>query len=199
MRTFLNAYRSWSVLAFCGAVALSAALALQGDERHRGHDDDRFDENDESRIRRGFEIVPVELNLGRRNRALVGLGSYLVNAQFGCSDCHTWPQFAPGGSPFLGQPEQINVAGYLGGGRAFGPIVSNNLTPDPDSGLPGDMTFAEFEIVMRTGIDRDHSFPPVPSPDNDLLQVMPWPVFRNITDRDMRALYEYLRAIPSVP
>jgi hypothetical protein len=31
------------------------------------------------------------------------------------------------------------------------------------------------------------------------LQVMPWPVFRNITDRDMRALYEYLRAIPSVP
>jgi hypothetical protein len=52
---------------------------------------------------------------------------------------------------------------------------------------------------MRTGVDRDHSFPPVPSPDNDLLQVMPWPVFRNITDRDMRALYEYLSAIPSVP
>jgi hypothetical protein len=61
------------------------------------------------------------------------------------------------------------------------------------------MTFNEFDLVMRTGIDRDHSLPPVPSPDNDLLQVMPWPVFRNLTDRDMRALYEYLSAIPSVP
>ena len=93
----------------------------------------------------------------------------------------------------------INAEGYLAGGRPFGPIISNNITPDPVSGLPGGMTFEEFDFVMRTGVDRDHSFPPVPSPDNDLMQVMPWPVFRNITDLDMRALYEYLRAIPSAP
>jgi hypothetical protein len=31
-----------------------------------------------------------------------------------------------------------------------------------------------------------------------LLQVMPWPVYRNMTDRDLRAIYEYLRAIPCV-
>jgi len=29
-----------------------------------------------------------------------------------------------------------------------------------------------------------------------LLQVMPWPVYQDLTDRDLRAIYEYLRAIP---
>jgi hypothetical protein len=165
-------------------------------------DKDKHDDHDkhseESKIRRGFEISPVELDLRGKNRALVGLGSYIVNAQAACSECHTWPQFEDGGNPFLGQPEKINTAGYLAGGRAFGPIISDNLTPD-ETGLPAGMTFVEFLLVMRTGIDRDHSFPPVPVPDNDLMQVMPWPVFREMTDRDLLAVYEYLSAIPSVP
>ena len=38
--------------------------------------------NDEAaEIKRGFEIAPVPLNLEGKNRALVGLGSYIVNAQ----------------------------------------------------------------------------------------------------------------------
>jgi hypothetical protein len=28
---------------------------------------------------------------------------------------------------------------------------------------------------------------------------MPWPVYKNMTDLDLRAIYEYLRAIPSLP
>jgi hypothetical protein len=31
------------------------------------------------------------------------------------------------------------------------------------------------------------------------LQVMPWREIRKIRDRDLMAIYEYLRAIPSVP
>ena len=31
------------------------------------------------------------------------------------------------------------------------------------------------------------------------LQVMPWPAFRNLTDEDIRAIYEYLSALPPVP
>jgi hypothetical protein len=153
-----------------------------------------------SHIQAGFAIAPVTLDMKGKNPDLVGLGSYLVNAQGGCSDCHTWPNYAPGGNPFLGELEQINTAVYLGGGRPFGPvIVSNNLTPDPVSGLPANMTLDEFVFVMRTGADRDHSLPPVPSPTNDLLQVMPWPVFRNLSDRELAAIYEYLSALPSVP
>lgn len=50
---------------------------------------------------------------------------------------------------------------------------------------------------MRTGADLKHRPPFVPSADNDLLQVMPWPVFQEMSDRELRAIYEYLRAIPS--
>jgi hypothetical protein len=35
-------------------------------------------------------------------------------------------------------------------------------------------------------------------PPGVLLQVMPWPAFGKKTDRDLAAIYEYLRSIPSI-
>jgi hypothetical protein len=32
----------------------------------------------------------------------------------------------------------------------------------------------------------------------DLLQVMPWPNYKSLTDYELRAIYEYLRAIPCI-
>ena len=140
--------------------------------------------------------MPVPLNLRGRNRDLVGLGSYLVNAAGGCNDCHTSPSFLPGGDPHLGQPKVVNNVNYLAGGQAFGPFISRNLTPDPTSGRPANLTLNEFITIMRTGIDDDRVPPNVPSASNDLLQVMPWPAYQDLTDRDLRAIYEYLSAIP---
>jgi hypothetical protein len=34
--------------------------------------------------------------------------------------------------------------------------------------------------------------------DGNLLQVMPWPDFQDMTEHDMRAIYEYLSAIPCI-
>jgi hypothetical protein len=152
------------------------------------------DDNKElaSRIREGYAIAPVQLNLRGKNRALVGLGSYLVNAAGSCNDCHTHPSFAPGGDPYQGQPEVINSEQYLTGGRRFGPFTSANLTPD-EWGRPAGLTFAEFRYTIRTGADPDGDRSPLPP----LLQVMPWPVLAKLTDRDLRAIYEYLRSIPS--
>lgn len=148
------------------------------------------------RIIRGFQISPVALDLHGKDLALVGLGSYIVNGQGGCNDCHTNPPFAEGGNPHLGQPKQINVDGYLAGGMMFGPvIVSRNITPDAD-GKPAGLTFAEFRQVMRTGKDLKNLPPHIPSEANDLLQVMPWPVYGQMLDHDLRAIYEFLRAIP---
>lgn len=144
----------------------------------------------EERIARGFAIAPVPLRLSGTNRAYVGLGSYIVNAQGGCNDCHTNPPFAAGGNPFLGEPMKINAARYLAGGTPFGPgIVSRNITPDANR-MPAGLTFPEFLSVMRTGVD--------PHDPGELLQVMPWPVFKQMRFADLRAVYEYLRAIPSV-
>lgn len=152
--------------------------------------DDRFDDF-ESRVRKGFAIAPVPLNLKGKNRDLVGLGSYLVNAVAGCNDCHTCPSYDPNDNPYSGQPGKVNAQNYLAGGVQFGPFVSRNITPDA-SGKPASMTFEEFLHVIRTGEDIEHEHPQF----GPLLQVMPWPVYRHMNERDIRAIYEYLRAIP---
>lgn len=144
--------------------------------------------SEEPRIREGFRIAPVPLRFRGNNRDLVGLGSYIVNAQAGCNDCHTNPPFAEGGNPHEGEPERINTDGYLAGGTTFGPFISPNITPD-GRGRPAGLTFGQFLRVMRTGHDPD---------DGHIMQVMPWPVYGKMTRRDLRAVYEYLSAIPSI-
>ena len=54
---------------------------------------------------------------------------------------------------------------------------------------------------MDTGADLKQRPPhvPGPGPDNDILQVMPWPAYSKMTDREKRAIYEYLTAIPCIP
>jgi len=160
--------------------------------------DDRGRDDDESRIREGFEIAPVHLNLNGKNRALVGLGSYLVNGAGDCNGCHSGPsgQFLLGGDPAQGQPKMINQAAYLQGGTPlFGPFfIPRNLTPDKTGQAEGGASFEEFLSIMRTGIDPDHAHPQF----GPYLQVMPWPAFQNMTDHDLRAIYEYLSAIPCI-
>ena len=199
-----------AILAILGSISQIAPAAA---DEHR-------DESDEQRIRVRFEIAPVPLNLRGKDPALVGLGSYLVNASGGCDDCHSASpatEFAPGGNPYFkgNPPKVINQAVYLGGGRNFGAlipgtpeIVSRNLTPDKTGRPAGGRTFYEFVEIMRTGMDLDHLHPncsatvttncfPAAQPFNgDLLQIMPWPVFQSLTEHELRAIYEYLGAVP---
>lgn len=200
-------------LILLGILAGSIATRADEDQSRRAHGQD--EEN--SKIQIGFEIAPVPLNLHGKDRDLVGLGSYIVNSVAGCNDCHSaGPKTQYIVNPFFGQgPKVINPATYLGGGRDFGPlipgsadIVSRNLTPDI-SGLPeGGRSFAQFLKIFRTGVDLDGIHPTctgapnascVPPPfDGSLLQIMPWPVFQTMTDHDIRAIYEYLSAVPCV-
>ena len=140
------------------------------------------------RIVRGFQIAPVPLDLQGKNLALVGLGSYIVNAQGGCNDCHTNPSYAEGGDPFQGERKRVNAERYLAGGTPFGPVTSRNLTPNAQ-GRPAGYTYNQFLRVLRTGRDLKNLPPHVPSEDNDLLQVMPWPVYQDMIEHDIRALY----------
>lgn len=139
------------------------------------------------KIQRGLEIAPVPLDFRREDRFLVGLGSYIVNAQAACADCHSCPTYTAGHNPFQGGDGQINAANYLAGGVPFGPIISANITPDM-SGKPAGLTFEEYLELIRTGHDPDEP--------GEILQVMPWPILRNMTDHDIRAIYTYLTAIP---
>jgi hypothetical protein len=179
--------RSCGIAAASLCLAAPAAMAEGPDSPERQPAWGGANHSQSSRAAVGYRINPVQLNLRGKNRLLVGLGSYLVNATGGCNDCHTHPSFAPGGDPFKGETEIINTAQFLSGGRQFGPITSANITPD-EHGRPAGLTFEEFEHLMRTGRD-----------DGRILQVMPWNVYGNMTRFDLRAIYEYLSAIPSLP
>jgi hypothetical protein len=176
-------------------------------------------ESEESLSKIGLKIAPVPLNLQGKDVELVGYGSYLVNAVASCNDCHSAgaaSEYLPGGVPFFSQkPTLINPATYLGGGNVFGQlipgtatIVSRNLTPDK-TGLPiGGRSYDDFRTIIKTGVDLDKLHPTctgapnsdcmLPPFDGSLLQIMPWPAFSNMKEHDIRAIYEFLKAIPCI-
>ncbi len=188
-----------AVAGLFAAVTIVSNSPLKGDnnDRNRG---EREDEG-ELEVQTGFRLVPpnIKLNLQDKDFELVGLGSYIVNAQGGCNDCHTCPSYVPGHNPFpppfgVSGDGQINTATYLAGGVDFGPppaaggVTSKNLTPDAD-GKPAGLTLEQFETALRTGHD------PL-DPKNGLLAVMPWPIYRHMTGRDLDAIYAFLSSIP---
>jgi hypothetical protein len=183
-------------------LVIAMAVRMQGRQHGPGgNGNGTASDSEGSKIQIGYRIAPVPLNLKGKNPALVGLGSYIVNAQADCAGCHSDPQYAPGGDPHFGEPELSDPSGHLLGGlQLFGPlVVPRNLTPNA-AGLPGGLTLDQFIEVFSIGTDFDNAPPVVPGPDSpDLLQVMPWPVFSKMTDREKRAIYEYLRAIPCLP
>ncbi|XXF78062.1 cytochrome C [Myxococcaceae bacterium GXIMD 01537] len=185
MQRFRHRLQAASV---CALLALGALAGCGSSNSNDGVNPNQIyttqDPNERERIEKGIQISPLAVNLDGKDRDLVGLGSYIVNAQGGCNECHTNPPYAPGGDPFKGEPKQVNTAGFLEGGMAFGPIVSPSIRPDA-AGNPAGLSRDEFIAILRTG-----------NANGRLLQIMPWPVFQGMTDRDLGAIYEYLRSLP---
>ncbi len=201
-----------------GAMVLTSPLA---------HADSQASTKAEDLAEIGLKIAPVKLTYKPQDRELVGLGSFIVNAQADCNGCHTSnpaTEYKAGGNPYLNQhPTAINTDTYLAGGQDFGPvgggvsngttgpgpdIISRNLTPNKNGVPAGGISFANFLTIMRSGTDFDHIhlncstsvtndcyFPPT---DGALLQVMPWPTFSHMTDRQLLAIWTYLSAIPCI-
>ena len=185
---------SAAVVGLFATVTIISNSPLKGDDNDRNRGDREREDEGELEVQTGFRIVPpnIKLNLKDKDIKLVGLGSYIVNAQGGCNDCHTCPSYTPGHNPFpppvgVSGDGQINSANYLAGGVPFGVAVSANLTPDA-TGKPAGLTLEQFQITIRTGHD------PV---RNDNMTIMPWPIYRHMTGRDLDAIYTFLSAIPS--
>jgi hypothetical protein len=132
---------------------------------------------------------PVPLDMTGKNVNTVKLGSYYVNAIGNCASCHSTVVYKVGTDPFKGQPVEINTATYLSGGKKYAKdtITSANLTPDAN-GNPAGLTLKQFVAVMKKGTD--------PEDATKLVQIHPWPVYKNMTYSDLNAIYQYLRAIP---
>lgn len=140
----------------------------------------------------------------------VARGSYLVKIM-GCNDCHTpWTMTERGPEPDMArqlsghpQSEIITKAPALGAGpwvwagsgtnTAFagpwGVSFTANLTPDDETGL-GKWTEESFIAAIRTGKHEGQGRP--------ILPPMPWPMYRNATDADLRAVFAYLQSLPPI-
>ncbi len=173
-------------------------------------------ENESSLVEQGFAIAPVPLNLAGKNRNLVGLGSYLVNAIGDCNGCHSsgspsslfiYP-YKAGGNPYFGQPEMLDPTVYLNGGTSFGmvgtptgplnyagpAIITRNLTPN-GAGFPeGGMSLGQFKNILKNGTDYDHIHPSC-SPEQ--LQVINHPPNNMTTVAQLEAAVNY--CIPGGP
>ena len=106
-------------------------------------------------------------------------GKYLVTIA-GCTDCHT-PQDSHG-QPLPG----MDFAGGFILEGPWGRVASANLTPDP-SGIPY-YDLAMFTQAIRTGYVKARP----------LSQIMPWNIYRGMTDEDLAAIFAYIKTLKPV-
>lgn len=136
-------------------------------------------------------------------------GGYLVKIM-GCNDCHTpWKVGPKGPEPDMtrmlsGHPQDLAMPTIklpdapwssvtAGTNTAFagpwGVSFTANLTPDPETGL-GKWTGETFIQALRTGRHEGQGRP--------ILPPMPYPMYRNATDDDLRAVFAFLQSIPPI-
>lgn len=119
-------------------------------------------------------LPPVDLQRVRTSeeRRLAERGRYLFNVA-SCVMCH-----GPRGD-----------GGAMMSWRPFGTLYARNITSHPEHGVGG-WTDAELARAIRSGISRGgralH------------WQGMPWDLFSNFEEEDIRALVTYLRMLPPV-
>ena len=138
-------------------------------------------------IKAAFQPLPPPEPMAEPDHSdRVKYGEYLVNAGH-CDGCHT---------PADERNQPISGM-YLAGGQPltgpWGPDTSKditvsalNLTPDP-SGLSY-MNEALFIKTLRTGQVQARQ----------LANIMPWSIFRNLADDDLKAIFAYLQTIKPV-
>ncbi len=142
-------------------------------------------------------------------------GKYLTTLM-GCEDCHSPKVMDPKLGPvpdttktLSGQPVDApvpqwtpadmmtrnNVAStnmhFTAWAGPWGVSFTANLTPDKETGL-GEWTEESFIQAIRTG---KHQGQPN---GREILPPMPWPMIRQASDADLKAIWAYLRSIPAV-
>jgi len=139
---------------------------------------------------------------------LILRGKYLTTIG-ACNDCHSPKVMTPNGPEpdasrlLSGHPQHEKIAPIVNttdwvlfsqGLTAFvgpwGVSYAANLTPD-DTGLKH-WTFDQFKTALRKGKYKGLES------GRDLLPPMPWQMYQNFTDEDMKAIFTYLQSLPAV-
>jgi len=115
-------------------------------------------------------------------------GAYLTEHVLNCTHCHSVADAAS-----FGHPPKEGTAGI--GGNCWseemgipGHLCATNLTPDPDTGL-GRWTDGEILRAFREGVSRD---------GHALFPLMPYGIYRTLSDEDAASVVAYLRTLKPV-
>ncbi len=143
--------------------------------------------------------------------SLVKRGSYLVNA-VGCDDCHTPKKFGPNGPEldmehrfggYLSNtpPSKINTGVMKDGWVLFAMDLTSAVGPwgqsfaaniSSDATGIGNWTEEQFIRALREGKSKGLK------EGRDLLPPMPWFVYKNFSDTDLKAIFAYLKTTKPV-
>lgn len=130
---------------------------------------------------------------------LLARGTYLAENVLLCNDCHSerdWtlysgppkPPFGAGRPCMTRQTETIGIRVSEGQGNFPGILCIRNITPDPESGI-GNWTDGELVRAMREGVDHQGL---------GLFPIMPYFIYRSISDQDAAAIVAYMRSLKPV-
>jgi mono/diheme cytochrome c family protein len=115
-------------------------------------------------------------------------GAYMTNAS-GCVECHTRVEKG-----------QIVKEFSFSGGREFlfpdGSMVrSSNITPDAGTGI-GTWSREQFIAVFKQYADSSYVIPSVKP--GEFNTVMPWTMYAQMKERDLSAIYTYLKSVKPI-
>ncbi|MBI3347647.1 MAG: c-type cytochrome [Burkholderiales bacterium] len=157
-------------------------------------------------------LIPLLILLAGTAQAAdrIERGHYLVNTS-GCMDCHTPLKMgAHGPEPDVarrlsGHPQELVITAPVAvpagpwmavtavTATAFsgpwGVSFTANLTPDMETGL-GRWSEEDFVQTIRTGRHLGRGRPVLPP--------MPIPVYNQMTDDDLKAVFAYLKSLPPI-
>src|SRR3954447_26961129 len=119
------------------------------------------------------------------NPARLERGRYLVDGVNGCFGCHTDQDWSkPGAPPVAGR----EGSGHNWADQNFPWLVAPNITPDKETGV-GNWSDDTLARAIREGIGHD---------GRTLFSVMPYPLYRQMSDEDLASIIVSLRTVPPV-
>lgn len=134
--------------------------------------------------------IPVKANLTASvdTSNAISYGKYLVTSA-NCVDCHS--QVSKG---------SVIAGTEFGGGRDFDfpngtHTHSANITCDNETGIG---KWSEDDFVKRFKQYSDASYQSKSLQQNDFNTPMPWMMYSGMSDKDLRAIYQYLRTVKPI-
>lgn len=136
-----------------------------------------------------LNTMPAKANPGKRpdETDILNHGKYLVLAA-NCVECHSQTE------------KGAKIPGTeFSGGMEFkfpsGTVRSSNITSDNKTGIG---LWSEDAFVKRFKLDNDSGYVPHKVGPKDMNTPMPWGMYKGMDEKDLRAIYTYLKTIKPI-